>query len=117
VPDSLLKKAKEILNPGDLEPLLPQQCLIIHNYTLFSRGGDEKEDSIVPGFIDNLYLLNFVDTSRTLTYQGIALETIVYKDKDYNYKGELVDFYLLRSTLDMQEFTTGNDYRVFVEGK
>jgi hypothetical protein len=113
VPDSLLKKAKEILNPGDLEPLLPQQCLIIHNYTLFSRGGDEKEDSIVPGFIDNLYLLNSGDTST----EGIALGTIVHKDKDYDYKGELVDFYLLRSTLDMQVFTTGNDYRVFVEGK
>jgi hypothetical protein len=113
VPDSLLKKAKEILNPGDLEPLLPQQCLIIHNYTLFSRGGDQEEDSIVPGFIDNLYLLNSGDTST----EGIFFGTIVHKDKDYDYKGELVDFYLLRSTLDMQVFTTGNDYRVFVEGK
>jgi hypothetical protein len=111
VPDSLLKKAKEILNPGDLEPLLPQQCLIIHNYSLFSRGGDEKEDSILPGFIDNLYLLNSGDSI------GIGLGSIIYKDKDYDYQGELVDFYLLRSTLDMQEFTTGNDYRVFVEGK
>jgi hypothetical protein len=124
VPETLLKKAKDVVSPGDLEPFLPGQCLIIHKDRIFVRGGHDPSDKdlLAAGFIDNLYLLY---TGEPMFFphlwggEGIALKYFEFHGEDGKLPAErwLVDMYLLQTTLDNQGFATSRFYRAYVEGE